>query len=165
MYYFIYVGYVGGAHNSHTGGGANYVCLTRNPVYEKFQQGFQSTARIYGTEYESKSCGIFPSSLQDHELVPCACVTWTLSHSDDDSRYKRACPAGWTREYQGYLMAAWHGHHRTMYTCVDENPDYVRGTHAGIDGALLYFVEGQCGSLPCKPYVNGRELTCAVCTR
>ena len=31
--------------------------------------------------------------------------------------------------------------------------------------ALLYPVEGQCGSLRCAPYVNNRELTCAVCSQ
>ena len=55
--------------------------------------------------------------------------------------------------------------YRTMYTCMDENPDYTRGTHADINGALFFFVEGVCGSLPCKPYIAGKELTCAVCTR
>ena len=164
MYCFIYVGYVGGSHYNSKGGGANYVCLTRNPVYEKFQEGFQYIARIYGTEYESKSHGIFPSSLQNHK-VPCV-----LCHVDTRATQMmipgtNVCPAGWTREYKGYLMAPSYIHHRAMYTCVDENPDYIRGTHADIDGALFYFVEGQCGALPCKPYVNGRELTCAVCTR
>ena len=78
---------------------------------------------------------------------------------------RNVCPAGWTREYKGYLMAAYHRHYRTMYTCMDENPDYTRGTHASLDGALFYFVQGACGSLPCKPYIAGHELTCAVCTR
>jgi hypothetical protein len=26
-------------------------------------------------------------------------------------------------------------------------------------------VESHCGSLPCPPYVQGYELTCAVCTK
>jgi hypothetical protein len=78
---------------------------------------------------------------------------------------RNVCPAGWTREYKGYLMAEKHSYYRTMYTCVDENPDYTRGTHANLDGALFYFTEGVCGSLPCKPYIAGLELTCAVCTR
>lgn len=53
----------------------------------------------------------------------------------------------------------------TDYICVDNDAEYVPGTKANKDGALLYPVEGVCGSLPCKPYVNGRELTCAVCTK
>jgi hypothetical protein len=48
-----------------------------------------------------------------------------------------------------------------MYTCMDENPDYTQGrpTHANLNGALFFFVEGVSGSLPCKPYIAGRELT------
>ena len=76
------------------------------------------------------------------------------------------CPSGWTEEYKGYLMTAYHGHqHSTDFICVDGDPEYVPGSHANKNGALLYPVEGVCGSLPCLPYVSGRELTCAVCTK
>ena len=76
------------------------------------------------------------------------------------------CPSGWTEEYHGYLMTEKSGHkHSRDFVCVDGNPEYVRGTHANKGGALLYPVEGECGSLPCLPYVNGLELTCAVCTK
>jgi hypothetical protein len=139
--------------------------LTRNPIYEKYQSGFQTTARIFGAEYQFvPTGGIYPSSLDEHD-VPCAVCHVTKHASQMMLPGRNVCPAGWTREYKGYLMAAYHNHHRTMYTCVDENPDYTRGTHANRDGALFYFVEGECGSLPCKPYIAGRELTCAVCTR
>ena len=76
------------------------------------------------------------------------------------------CPSGWTEEYHGYLMTENHGHkHSSDFICVDEDPEYVPGSNANKDGALLYPVEGVCGSLPCLPYVSGRELTCAVCTK
>jgi hypothetical protein len=75
------------------------------------------------------------------------------------------CPTGWTREYKGYLMAENYNFYRTTYTCMDGNPDYSSETHANRNGALFYFVEGICsGSLPCTPYIDGQELTCAVCT-
>ena len=72
------------------------------------------------------------------------------------------CPSGWTEEYHGYLMSE---RHSPDFVCVDGTAEYVPGTHASKDGALLYPVEGVCGSLPCLPYVAGRELTCAVCTK
>ena len=77
------------------------------------------------------------------------------------------CPSGWTEEYHGYLMTARDVHkHSTNFICVDGDPEYVPGTSANKDGALLYPVEGYCGtSLPCLPYVTHRELTCAVCTK
>jgi hypothetical protein len=39
------------------------------------------------------------------------------------------------------------------------------GSHSNQDGALLYLAESSCGSLPCPPYGNAKELTCAVCTK
>ena len=138
--------------------------MTRNPIYERYRQGLQNDAVIYGAEYETHATGIFSSSLHDHD-VPCAVCRVTRRTSQMMIPGRNVCPAGWTREYKGYLMAEKHSHHRSMYTCVDSYPDYTRGSHVNRDGALFYFVEGRCGSLPCGPYIEGRELTCAVCTR
>lgn len=51
------------------------------------------------------------------------------------------------------------------FICVDEDAEARPGTGGNKNGALLYPVEGVCGSLPCNPYVAGREFTCAVCTK
>ena len=76
------------------------------------------------------------------------------------------CPSGWTEEYHGYLMTSYHGYrHSNEFICVNGNPEYVPGSEDNKNGALLYPVEGVCGSVPCLPYVAGRELTCAVCTK
>ena len=129
-----FIGYVGGSYYTHRGGASNYVCLTRDPIYEKYQSGSQSTSKMYGAEYELNSKGIFPSSVHNHD-VPCAVCHVTKRASQMMLSGRNVCPAGWTREYKGYLMADYSGHHRTMYTCVDENPDYRRGTHANREGA------------------------------
>ena len=50
-------------------------------------------------------------------------------------------------------------------TCKDENPDYTRETHTNLYGALFYFVEAVYGSPSWKPFIGGKELTYAVCTR
>ena len=161
----VYKGYVGGSKFRNKGGGSNYVCLTRNPIYEKYQPGLQSYfSRIYGAEYQSSPANIFPANLNDHD-VPCAVCHVTKRASQMMIPGRNLCPTGWTREYKGYLMAERHDHYRTMYTCVDENPDYKVGSKTSLNGVLFYFVEGVCGSLPCRPYIEGRELTCAVCTR
>ena len=140
------------------------MCLTRDPIYEKHQSGSYLRATIYGAEYQTYSAGIYPSSLHDHD-VPCAVCHVTTRASQMMIPGRNVCPAGWTREYKGYLIAEYYKDYRTMYTCMDENPDYTRGSHANLDGVLFYFVEGVCGSLPCKPYIAGKKLTCAVCTR
>lgn len=51
----------------------------------------------------------------------------------------------------------------TMYTCDDEYPDTLHGGRANQDGRLFYSVEARCGFLKCPPYVERRELVCAVC--
>ena len=162
---FLFLGYVGGTYFDQRGGASNYVCLTRDPIYAKYQSGYQDDrSRMFGAEYQTFSFGIYPNSLHDHD-VPCAVCHVTKRASQMMVPGRNICPSGWTREYKGYLMAERHSHYRTMYTCVDEAPDYKRGTRADLNGAVFYFVEGKCGSLPCKPYIAGRELTCAVCTR
>ena len=53
----------------------------------------------------------------------------------------------------------------TEYICIDKIKAEKTGSRANKDGALLYPVEAVCGSLPCGPYINGRELSCVVCTK
>jgi hypothetical protein len=106
----------------------------------------------------------YPEDLHEQD-VPCAVCYVRHRASQITIPGSNACPAGWRLEYQGYLMAQKYTHYRTMFSCVDEDPDYITGGAARKDGAVFYFVDGKCGSLPCPPYVEGRELTCAVCTR
>ena len=48
---------------------------------------------------------------------------------------------------------------------IDVSPETIIGGHASQDGALFYHVEPCCGSLPCPPYDQQKEFTCAVCTK
>ena len=78
------------------------------------------------------------------------------------------CPSGWHLEYQGYLMstASYSSHKAFRQTaCMDESPEVVQGGEANKNGALFYMIEAKCGSLPCPNYIDGREITCAVCTK
>ncbi len=79
---------------------------------------------------------------------------------------RNQCYPGWNLEYNGYLMAGHHSHRgKTDYICVDSDPESYGAGFRNDAGALLYAVEGICGSLPCPPYVNHRELTCVVCSK
>ena len=55
-------------------------------------------------------------------------------------------------------------HYKGEYVCVDRKPETVSGLSVSSQ-AYLYPTEGECGSLQCPPYVNDREITCAVCSR
>jgi len=160
----VYSGIVAGPHSSHRGGGSNPQCLPLNPSYHKYHSGSQhDRSFIYGTEYE-RTDPLLPNS--DNGDVPCAvCYVQTRSSMYMiPARY--SCPIGWTREYYGFLMSERSTHHRTQYLCVDRSltvlPNTLRKNRRGLE---FFPVEGRCGSLPCPPYEETKELTCAVCTR
>ena len=163
----VYSGRAGGSHFSHPGSGSNPQCLPLDPNFLRSISGNQYRALMYGAEYESHTDSNSHVHGRQNTDVPCA-----VCHvSDRTAVYmvpaKYTCPTGWTREYYGYLMAEQHvgGHHRSQFTCVDNAFKSVTGSSANKGGLLFYFVEGRCGSLPCPPYDNTKELSCAVCTK
>ena len=161
----VYAGRAAGSLYNHAGGGANYQCVTLQP--ENFDQGVGKidTTFLYGAEYEIFGDKVPKSLLGIHEHdVPCAvCYAPRSAKITIPGTYK--CPAGWTTEYYGFLMSSHRTHHRTTYECVDHQPELALGGHANHNGALFYMVEPRCGSLPCPPYKDYVELSCAVCTR
>lgn len=69
-------------------------------------------------------------------------------------------------EYKGYLVSGAKTHKaRTQYICMDGEPEAEESGYRNEEGTLFYSVDGVCGSLPCPPYIAGRELTCVVCTK
>ena len=146
---------------------SNYLCLPHNPKYDKYKDGLQGSAYMYDTEYQiDQYSGVpFKRNLQDHD-APCVVCFVKSRGSVLMMPARNDCPSGWTEEYHGYLMTEHHGYkHSRDFVCVVGDPKYASSTHANNNGALLYPVEGVCGSLPCLPYVGGRKWTYAVCTR
>ena len=161
----MYVGRAAGSHYSHQGGGGNYQCVTNEPENFDFGPGTVDASLIYGTEYEM--WGNVPASslpLHDHN-VPCVVCYVSERAALLMIPGKYNCPQNWTREYYGYLMAEYYKHHRSTFECVDATPETAIGGHANHNGALFYHVEPRCGALPCPPYDQQKEMTCAVCTR
>ena len=166
----LYAGRAAGSKWNDQGGGANYLCVPEQPQYLSYTPGTQNgRAFLYGAEYEtggshSGDNGPF-QSVAEHN-VPCA-VCYTSTRGTVvmiPARY--TCPSSWTREYYGYLMANYWGHHRTMFECVDRFPQTVPGSIADRDGASFYHTEVKCSNgIPCLPYVAQKEVTCVVCTK
>eukprot|EP00058_Branchiostoma_floridae_P013333 XP_002598821.1 hypothetical protein BRAFLDRAFT_74502 [Branchiostoma floridae] len=156
----------GGAHYTSSGGGANYVCLPKDPEWGVFTDGSQGSAYMYGAEYELSLVNnpFQDASLHDHD-VPCAVCHVASRGSKLMIPARLNCPSGWTQEYKGYLMTAHQTHKRTEFVCMDGEPETRPGGQVNLNGALLYPIEAHCGSLPCPSYVQGRELTCVVCTK
>ena len=162
----VYSGRAGGSWFD-SGGGANPQCLPMDPNYLRSISGDQYwRAHMYGAEYEF----VADSSSHFHGIpntdVPCAVCYVTQRSTVYMLPAKYTCPSGWTREYYGYLMADYFGRGvRNEFTCIDTALKPVPGSAANKHGLVFYFTEGKCGSLPCPPYDNNRELSCSVCTK
>ena len=164
----LYAGRAAGSHYSEKGGGANYICLPEQPQYSTYTAGTQAgRAFLYGTEYETylrNNSG--PLRLVHDHNVPCAVCYASTRETVVMIPARLSCPSSWTREYYGYLMANWYGHRRTMFECVDRNPQSIPGSIANINGAYFYHVEAKCNvGIPCPPYDTQKEVTCVVCTK
>ena len=161
----VYSGITAGSLYSNTGGGANYICMPSNPQYGRYQPGVQGYSPIYGTEYEI--WGDDPVLTTHEHNAPCAVCYVSTRETALMLPARMECPTSWTLEYSGYLMSTYHtnGHYRTMYECVDSNPDTIPGSSANTNPAVFYHVEANCNGLPCGPYDPQKELTCAVCTK
>ena len=156
----VYAGRAAGSWYTNGGGGADYLCMPPDPQYNlRSQSGVRGHSYLYGAEYEHPLEGV-----HNHN-VPCAVCLAATRETVLMLPGKTACPTSWTREYEGYLMAAHRQHSRTTHTCVDRSQQSVPGSAGSANGALFYHVEVYCSyGLQCPPYNPQKELTCAVCT-
>lgn len=169
----VYRGYIAGSLDSSTGGGSNQLCLPHNPEFNYNVAGTTGYSVMYGVEYEVTEANYVFSKNNSNGIsvgnytAPCAVCFIQNKTTVLTIPARVSCPIGWTREYQGYIMAAYSaatGHYRTEYICVDEAPEAADGGVNQNQGKL-YLVEMGCGSLPCSVYVAGTELNCVVCSR
>ena len=156
----LYAGRVGGTYAGHGGGGANYLCMPLDPQYNSYTPGVQGHSYMYGAEYEN------PIGGNDDDDATCAVCYVSTRETELMLPAKTSCPASWTREYYGYLMSGPIGNSgRSSFVCVDRAYEPVPGSQGHRNGAHLNHVEAICGTMQCPPYVNYKELTCAVCTK
>ncbi|XP_066301220.1 uncharacterized protein [Branchiostoma lanceolatum] len=163
----VYSGRAGGPMYNEAGGGSNYQCLPADPEWGLHEDGLQGwKSYMYGAEYDLNTNAPYDSASLQNREVPCAACYSLSRRTQLMIPARRTCPEGSTREYQGYLMAGYHGHSsRTEFVCMDGEPEVLPGGEGDENGALFYPVEARCGSLSCPPYVEGREFTCVVCTK
>ena len=102
--------------------------------------------------------------MMSNQDVPCA-VCRSSKSSILMIPGRNLCYGGWRLEYAGYLVGQYYKHSGSEFICLDSEPETVAGGEGGSSGKLLFFAEAICGALKCPPYVNGRELTCVVCSK
>ena len=163
----VYSERIGRASHAHNDGGSNPQCLPLDPNFLTPISGSQYRALMYGAEYESHTDSNSYLHGRHDTDAPCAVCYVTQRSTVYMLPAKYTCPTGWTREYYGYLMAQYSigTHYRSQFTCIDVALKPVPGSAANQNGLLFLFTEGRCGSLPCPPYDESRELSCAVCTK
>ncbi|KAI8513820.1 hypothetical protein Bbelb_081440 [Branchiostoma belcheri] len=166
----IYSGVAGGDYYSHPGGASDFQCLPMDPIYARTAPGTQSTRGLmYPVQYKGSWSNNAAYTAAINHDVPCAvCRVPRSTHMVVPAR--NVCPSGWTLEYKGFLLAAYQhssSYDRSQFICVDELFETVPSTGTDVSAALLFPAEGKCtsgGGLPCSPYIEGYELTCAVCS-
>ena len=168
----VFSGYAAGSWYKDDGGAANFICLSPDPQWQYYNDSHNLGGLVYGVEYQF-TVGIIPgfdttpflhkSIYEDN--APCS-VCRTRRPTVIMIPGRNQCFKGWTLEYKGYLVAGSSQHTAASeYVCLDDYPDVIPGGHINQDGKLFYLVEGRFGSLTCPPYVDGRELTCVVCSK
>lgn len=81
----------------------------------------QSGGYLWGAEYQTYGYGIF--DLDQVYDRPIACAVCEVPVPDTLMIPSRIdCPAGWTTEYNGYLMANYYSYRKGEYVCVDRKP-------------------------------------------
>ena len=159
----VYSGRAGGSFYSHVGSGSNYLCLPDNPEYYSDGKPTTYPAYVYASEYETWGTEIQAATVNQN--VPCAVCNTPLKATLMVPA-KITCPTGWTREYDGFLMASYWAAQAKTFVCVDKNPELVPGEAADHDGAAFYRSRlGDCFGLDCPPYDTKKDLTCVVCTK
>nr|XP_054761368.1 short-chain collagen C4-like [Lytechinus pictus] len=165
----VYAGTAAGARWTHGGGGANYLCMPTDPIYDEYQCGTGALrGLLYSAEYETETSINRLRAL--HDTAPKCAICRAPSGRSTKLMIpaRNKCPSDqWRLEYSGYLMSAYQNHKRSEFVCFDRDMEGAPGTTGDQNGALFYTVTAMCGAatgLPCDPYMDDRELTCAVCT-
>ena len=98
---------------------------------------------------------------QDQPCVVCH-TSYAVTHMFPG---RTSCFPGWSLQYTGYLMSSEHkANVNREYFCMDSDPQPMPRGGTNDNQGIVYLVEGRCGSLPCPPYHEGREIACAVCS-
>lgn len=147
------------------------MCMPSHPEWTHVQHTSHACGSfIYGSEYQTCSANIFSTKNAkakslEHQDVPCAVCQTTSRQQQIMIPARMHCPAGWRKEYFGFLMSSHASHRRTQYVCVDSEPEALAHGQRNENGALFYPVRARCGTLPCPPYTNDEEIPCVVCSK
>ena len=143
----VYSGRIGGMTYAATGGTSSQLCMSIEPKFANKGSG-DSATYIYGTEYQTAASNPFNNKLHDYDAECVICRTRSRGSSIVVNG-RNDCPAGWTLEYHGYLMATYQGDAGlTEAICVDVDANANPATKLDLNGNTLHVLQAGCGSLP-----------------
>ena len=153
----IYKGTAVGGRYSHETSPSNLMCLPYDTMDNPYNVASHDTA--YAVEY-------IVGGVLNHancRNMPCALCEATGRGDKIMIPSHYLCPDGWYKEYSGYIMAGHDKHHGgSMYNCIDENMEQVKGSGNCENVHLLYLV-GVVRSY--VPNTTSKALSCVVCTK
>ncbi|CAC5397742.1 unnamed protein product [Mytilus coruscus] len=167
----VYDGYTGGSSYTKSGSAVNHLCLPKQPQWGVYDEKVNNNAFVGGVAFDVHDIDIknflFDNSKYDGYSLPCAVCHTKIGSSTIMIPGRKDCIGCWKKEYTGYLMSGWPGHaSATEYICVDADAEKLKKASNWNDKRMLYSVAAKCnGILPCPPYVDGREMTCVVCSK
>lgn len=160
----LYSGFPASSNRGSSGGGTNVVCLHDSPELSGTANTDLGLNRMVGVEYQTQN-GPSLSDLLDAAAVCAVCQAARPSMMQTG---RDLCPAGWTREYFGYLMSSDLDHHKSTWACVDHDADFRSFTgNLNTDRNVWAFAKTRCdnnGALSCAVYTAHSEIGCAQCT-
>ena len=169
----LYSGRAAGTKHSLKGGTSDYLCLPDNPRYGSSH--ITSNYPLYGVEYQRWPTSS-PRALYDN--MPCVVCYIATRSAMFVQQASYQCPSGWSREMirvkvrvrvrvrvSDHVTGNRKGRMSTI--CVDGNAEAIPGTIAPTIPSLAFLLSVKCtnSELSCSPYVDGRILSYAVCTK
>ena len=164
-------GFVGGSSYTDSGAAVDHLCLTNDPQWGIYDSKVNRHPFIGGALFDVWDIRVpnspFDFDKYDHHQVACSVCMKRRRVSTVMIPARNDCYGDWVKEYNGYLYAGHPTHAAASeYICMDETPDVLSKSSTWTGKKLLYPVMVNCnGAIPCPPYVNGREVTCVVCSR
>ncbi len=155
----VYHGYAGKSQNN-----VDFLCMPQYPEYNsalQYRSGSEHTAGVQGVKYD------LPTNISaNYHSTPCAVCRVSTRASVLVLPANFTCPQSWITEYNGYLMVENHASFKSGTICVDKKLEDIpeSAPPAAVRFNIIH-VEGHCNSLPCPPYIDHKELNCAVCTK
>lgn len=156
------------------GGGTNMLCLTDTPSLRASHVAPSTAATVYAAQYLNDSI-----TFAQPWPMPCSACEVHNSSSVITVPGSDRCPAGWTMEYNGFIMGQSsrvgrvNNFEESQYICVDDSFDSYSGASPlqqnRMDTAtFMSAVKVDCGQgIRCgdSKYSSTLSLTCAVCSK